>query len=171
MKKNLYLIMGIVTIVVAAAAFSAGRMLNRGVNPLGLFGPADDGISILPAKELPETPAEVEGVFVERQDNLIIVESDQPRDGTAGSPVGLGGGLKFEVVVTAETLIYHDTTEPPARRPTGNDPRVLQQTVEEGTLEDLNVSQSLVMVWGRKSGDRIIAEILVYSSPVYLEKP
>jgi hypothetical protein len=34
--------------------------------------------------------------------------------------------------------------------------------VEEGRLDDLDVSQSLVMVWGRKSGDRIIAEIMVY---------
>ena len=170
MKKNLYITLSIIILVTGIAAFMAGRMINGGVGPLNLFREGD-GISILPAKELPKTPAEVEGVFVERQDNLIIVESDQPRDGAAGSPVGVGGGLKFEVVVTAETLIYHDTTEPPARRPTGNDPRVLQQTVEEGTLEDLNVSQSLVMVWGRKSGDRIIAEILVYSNPVYLQKP
>ena len=74
-------------------------------------------------------------------------------------------------MITAETLIYHDTTEPPARRPTGDDPRELQQTVEAGTLESLNNSQSMVMVWGRKSGDRIIAEILVYSNPAFLQRP
>jgi len=170
MNKKLYIILGIVILVVAAAAFIAGRMINRGVSPLGLFGPADDGISILPAKQLPTTPSEVEGPFVERQDNIIIVEADQPIDSVSGSPVGIGGGPKFEVVVTAETLIYHDTTQPPARRPSGDDPRVIQQTVEEGTLDDLH-TESMVMVWGGRSGDRVIAEVLVYSNPAYLQKP
>lgn len=171
-NKKLYLILGIAVLVVGAAAFVAGRMLNRGVSPISLFGPEDDGISILPAEELPETSPEVEGLLVERQDNIIFIETSGPGgDGPSGSPVGMGGGQKFEVVVTTETLIYHDTTQPPSRRPSGDDPRVLQQTVEEGTLDDLNISQSLVMVWGRKSGDRIIAEVLVYSNPGYLQKP
>ena len=77
----------------------------------------------------------------------------------------------MEVVVTTETIIYHDTTQPPAHRPTGDDPRVLQQTVVEGTLDDLINSQSLVMVWGRKTADRIIAEVLVYSTPAFLQQP
>ena len=171
MNKKLYFTLGMVILVVALAAFAAGRLLNRGISPLSLFGPVDDGISILPAEELPETPPEAEGLFVERQDNVIIVEDDQPVDSVSGSPVGLGGGPKMEVVVTTETLIYHDTTQPPARRPSGNDPRVIQQTVEEGTLDDLNAAPSLVRIWGHKSGDRIIAEILLYIDPVVIEKP
>ena len=172
MNKKLYFILGIVILIIGVAAFTAGRMLNLGVSPLALFGPAGDGISILPAEELPETPPEVEGLFVERQDNIIIVEDDQPvGDEVSGSPVGIGGGRKMEVVVTTETLIYHDTTQPPARRPSGNDPRVIQQTVEAGTLDDLNASHSLVMVWGRQSGDRIIAEVLLYLDLVMMEKP
>ena len=178
MNKKLYIILGIVVLIVAGAAFIAGRMLNRGVNPLGLFGLAEDGdgISILPAKELPKMPPEVDGLFIERQDNIIIVQGggpnvENPRGVEVGSPEHLSGGPKAEVVVTTETMIYHDTTEPPSRRPSGNDPRVLQQTVEAGTLDDLNNSQSLVMVWGRRSGDRIIAEVLVYSNPAYLQKP
>jgi hypothetical protein len=171
MNKKLYFILGIVIVIVGVAAFIAGRMLNRGISPLDLFGPADDGISILPAEELPTMPHQVEGLLVERKDNIIIVEDDQPVDSVSGSPVGIGGGPKLEVVVTTETLIYHDTTQPPARRPSGNDPRVIQQTVEEGTLDDLKDSQSLVMVWGRKSGDRIIAEVLLYIDLVMIEKP
>ena len=50
-------------------------------------------------------------------------------------------------------------------------PERLQQTVEEGTLDDLNDSQSLVMAWGHKSGDRIIAEVLLYIDIVMIEKP
>jgi hypothetical protein len=67
MNKKLYVSLGIVMTVMGAAAFLAGRLLNRGVSPVGLFGPVDDGISILPAEELPITPPEVEGQFVERQ--------------------------------------------------------------------------------------------------------
>ena len=163
MNKKSYMILGVIIFVVPVAAFAGGRMLNSKINPLGLFGPVDDGISILPAQEIPTTPPEAEGLFVERQDNIIIVEDDQPvGDSASGSPVGIGGGPKWEVVVTAETLIYHETTQPPARRPPGNDPRVIKQTVEEGILDDLIASQSLVMAWGRKSGDRIIAEVLLY---------
>jgi hypothetical protein len=173
-NKKLIFIMGVLILLVGAAAFVAGRMLNRGVGTLGLFGLAadGDGISIVPAEELPITPHAVEGLFVERQDNIILVETDQPgKGGVSGSPVGMGGGPQLEVVVTTETILYHDTTKPPSRRPSGNDPRVLHQTVEQGTLNDLQDSQSLVMVWGRKSGDRIIAEVLVYSNPANLQNP
>lgn len=171
MNKKPYLIMGVVIVILGAAAFTVGRMLNRGASPLGLLGPADDGISILPAEELPKTPPEVEGPFVERQDNIIFVETDQPvGDEVSGSPVGIGGGRKLEVVVTTETLIYYDTTQPPDQRPVGNDPRVIQQTVKPGTLDDLNTSHSLVMVWGRKSGERIIAEVLLYIDLTMIEK-
>ena len=166
------IVLGVAIVVVGIAAFTAGRILNRGVNPLSLFGPAGDGISILPAEELPKMQPAVEGLFVGRQDNMIFVETNPPGgDGVSGAPVGLGGGRKFEVVVTTETILYRDTTQPPARRPSGDDPRELQQIVEEGTLDDLNDSQSLVMVWGRKSGDRIVAEVLLYIDLVTIEKP
>ena len=173
-NKKLIFILGVLILLVGPAAFTAGRMLNQGVVPLGLLGLAGDGdgISILPAEELPKTPPVEVGIFVGRQDNIILVETDQPGGGgVAGSPVGMGGGPQVEVVVTTETILYHDTTKPPSRRPSGNDPRVLQQTMEQGTLDDLQDSQSLVMVWGRESGDRIIAEVLVYSNPAYLQKP
>ena len=175
-NKKLYFLAMFIILVVGAAAFIAGRLLNNGINPLGLLGPADDGISILPAQELPKTPPEVEGLFVERQDNIVTIQGggpnvDNPDGVEVGSPEHLSGGPKAEVVVTTETILYHDTTEPPARRPSGNDPRVLQQTVEKGTLDDLAISQSLVMVWGRMSGDRIIAEVLLYSNPAYLQGP
>ena len=171
-NKKLIFIMGVLVLLAGAAAFIAGRMLKSKTNPLALFGPFDDGISILPAEELPKIPPEVEGLLVERQDKILLIETDQVGgDGPAGSPVGMGGGLKVEVAVTTETLIYHDTTQPPSRRPSGDDPLALQQTVEEGALDDLNISQSLVMVWGRKSGDRIIAEVLVYIDLVMTKKP
>jgi hypothetical protein len=177
MKQKLYIILGIVIFVVAAASFIAGSMFNREVSPLGLFGLGGGGIStdILPAEELPKTPPEVEGLFIERQDNIIFVQGSQSnmdeRGVEVGSPADVSGGPKVEVVVTTETILYRDTTEPPSQRPTSDNNPPIQQIVEEGTLDDVKDSQSLVMVWGRKSGDRIIAEVLVYSNPVYLQKP
>ena len=173
MSRKSYIILGIVILVVAAAAFSAGRMLNRGVNPLGLF--VGNGISlvtdIIPAEELPRTPPEVEGLLVERQDNVIFLETSQPVTDERGVEVGSGGGPKIEVVVTNETIIYHDNTKPPSERPTSDNNPPIQQTVEEGRLDDLNISQSLLMVWGRKNGDRIIAEALVYLDLMKIKKP
>ena len=166
LNKKLIPILSVLIIFVGVAAFFAGRLLNRGDRVSGLFGGGveGDGISILPASELPAAPAEAEGVFVERKDQIIIIEADrEDQSGAAGSPVGMGGGKREEVVITNETLIYHDTTEPPDRAPSGADSRVLQQTVEEGKLDDLYPSSSLVMVWGRRNGDRVVADVLVYS--------
>jgi len=171
-NKKLILTLSVLIVFAGAAAFIAGKMFNRGVSPPGSFGPEGDGISILPAEELPETPSEAEGLYVGRQDNIIRLEADPPvGDGVSGSPVGIGGGPQVDVVITTATMLYRDTTQPPSRPASGNDPRVLQQTVEAGTLDDLIDSQSLVRVWGHRSGDRVIAEVLVYSNLVYLQKP
>lgn len=166
-NKKLIFIMGTLVLLVGAAAFVAGRMLNRGVNPLGLF--VGDGISrvteILLAEELPKRPPEAEGLFIERQDNILLVQADQ-------SSMDESGGLMMEIVVTTGTILYRDTTQPPSKRPTLDNNPSIQQTVEEGgTLDELNNSQSLVMVWGRKSGDRVIAEVSVYSNLDMIQRP
>lgn len=42
--------------------------------------------------------------------------------------------------------------------------------VRMGGLDDLN-TETFVSVWGRRSGDRIIADVLFYSNPRSLKKP
>ena len=86
----------------------------------------------------------------------------------AGSPVD-NNGPKVEVVISNETSIYIETTDMGGPPESGKNV-VLQQTVEEGSLDDLT-SQSFVTVWGRKSGDRIIAEIVFISNPVVFKRP
>lgn len=186
-NKKAILIMGIIVLFVGAAAFVAGRMLNGNVGPLGLFGIGGNGdmmsvrVNVIPAEELPKTRAEVVGLFVERQDNTIIVSSIPLKSGAggivlekgggesvAGSPADLDSGPQVEIVITNETTIYRETTELSGLPP--GEHESIQQTVEESTLDDLN-SQSMVMVWGRKSGDRIIAEVLFYSNPVMFKRP
>ena len=185
-KKTIFL-MSVLVLVVGAAAFIGGRMLNGEVNPLNFFGLAGNGdmmsvsINIFPAEELPKTSPEVTGLFVERRDKTIVIQSVSLKAGeggvvvekgggqaVAGSPADLGGGPEVEIVITNETTIYRETTE--FSGPPSGQNETIQQTVEESTLDELN-SQSMVQVWGRKSGDRIIAEVLFYSNPVMFKRP
>jgi|SRR5687767_7252732 len=186
-NKKLILVMGVLVLLVGAAAFLAGRMLKSKVGALGFFGLGGKGnmrvfsINLIPAEELPKTPPEVTGLFVERKDKTIVIQSVSLRAGgggmvvekggdeaVAGSPADFNTGPKVEVVITNETTIYRDTTQRPSGPPGENE--TIQQTAEESTLDDLN-SDSMVTVWGRKSGDRIIAEVLFYSNPVFSNKP
>ena len=179
--------MSILVLLVGAAAFIGGRMLNGNVSPLGLFGLGGKGdmfsisINVIPAEELPRTPPEIMGQFVERKDNTILIQSLSLKGGAggvvvekgggevvAGSPVDPDSGPKVEVVVTNETTIYRETTK--IGEPASGETQTVQQTVEESTLDELN-SQSMVTVWGRKSGDRIIAEVLFYSNPIMFKRP
>jgi hypothetical protein len=184
-NKRMILVMGILILVVGAAAFIGGRMLNGNVDPLGMFGLGGKGdimsvaINIIPAEELPKTAPEVRGLFVERKDKTIVVQSvsldaggkgivvEKGEGGAVSSSADLDSGPKVEVVVTNETIIYRETTEF-SKPPKGNE--TIQQTVEESTLDELN-SQSMITVWGRKSGDRIIAEVLFFSNPVFFKRP
>jgi hypothetical protein len=154
--------------------------------PLGNGGAVSISVQVTPAPELPTTRATLIGTFVERKDNSIIVAS-APLDAGKGGVVlsvnnGGGGdngepstsgdtpdGPKVEVVISNETTIYLENTD--LGKPDPNETnKVVQQTVTEGSLDDLT-SQSFVSVWGRKSGDRIIAEVVLISNPVMFKRP
>lgn len=188
-NKKLIFILGGLILLVGGAAFLAGRLLNQQVSPAGPGGPLGSnsgsfGIQLIPSEDLPKAEPEVTGSFVERNDNTIVIASAAIEIGGGGvvvdSQSSEGGdeesltskevpsGPKVEVVVTSETIIYRDTTNFSQAQPGEN--LTVQETVGEGTLDDLN-SDSMVRVWGRKSGDRIIAEILYYSSPVMMMSP
>jgi hypothetical protein len=176
-NKKLFFILGIVILFVGAAAFIAGRLINAGVGTVGLGGPYGGRVSISindinPAPELPATRADLTGSLVERKDKTIVVQAfsfDSGVGGIAGdSPLDEHSGIKVEVVVTGETMIYRDVTELPA--PVNGEIHNVQQAVEEGTLDDLS-AQSFISVWGRRSGDRITADVLFYSNPQSMKKP
>jgi len=189
-NKKLIVFLSILVVLVGAAAFIGGRMLNGNVGPLGLGRPIGNGgmmsisVQITPAPELPTRQPDVKGLFVERKDNSIFVSAISMEAGGKGVVVrsneSAGGdgepslsgpkpdGPKKEVVITNESTIYLENTD--FGEPNPGENKVLQQTVKEGTLEDLS-SQSFVTVWGRKSGDRIIAEILFISNPVIFKRP
>ncbi len=186
-NKKLFIILSLLVVLVGGAAFIAGRLLNQKAGgtggPLGGDGHMGFSMQMIPAKELPKTPPEVTGQFVERKDNTIVVSSIPLETGKGGVVLNSSGGgdksggpstssdtmprgPNVEVVVTSETVIYRETTKPPS----GKNNETIQQTVGEGTLDDLN-SDSMVRVWGRKNGDRVIAEVLLYSSPITFTSP
>ncbi len=186
MKRNILITGGIVVLVLvlAGAALIGGRLLrgqglpvvssgDSGLRISSNGGPATS-LDIQPAKELPQTPAETRGLFDHRDNNSIFVGTgrvtmtvQKDQSGNVESSSNASGPV-VEVVVTNQTTVYHDTTleqyngQPPAGEK-------IQQVLEPGSLDDIG-QDSLVTVWGKKTGNRIIADVLVYTSPGFITK-
>jgi hypothetical protein len=188
MKKTIRMIGAIVALALflAGAAFVGGRLLNgqglasssssneSGPSLSGPNGPIS--FDYQPAEELPQTPADVNGLFDHRQDNSLFI-------GTGMAVVGVDAngkvdsnsdGPAVEVIVTSQTTIYKDVTlrqysgGPQSAGPQPG--QKIQQVLEEGSLDDIGQA-SHITVWGKKTGDRFIADILVYSPPEIGGKP
>ncbi len=189
-KTRLPLIIGgiVLILLLAGAAFVGGRLLNgQGLPGLSSGGPqvltgpggkTSIRISpgdIQPAKELPQTPADVKGIYDHKQDNSIFIGTGQVQvtvqkdaSGKVQSSSSHSGPV-VEVVVTTQTVIYKDVTEQQFSSKPPVSGQKIQQVVEPGSLDEIGQS-SMITVWGRKSGDRYIADVLVYTSPAYITK-
>jgi hypothetical protein len=199
-KAPLFIGLGLVLVVaLVGAAFLAGRFFNQpaaSTGPQGLGGPGGlvtggagglggDVMSVqaqvTPAPELPQLPPEVTGMFVSREDNrlfigtcnmgMVIGESsgESSGDGPQVQSQGCGDGPQVEVVVTQETKVYRETTQPPD--PSQQSGAItIQQTLAPGSVDELT-SDSMVIVWGRRTGDRVIADVLLYSQPMIIRAP
>jgi hypothetical protein len=184
--KNPRLMIGgvILIILLAGAVFVGARMLNGqglpGISP-GMFlgGGNSNGVridrdDIQPAKELPQAPADVDGIFDHRQDNSLFVgtgnfsvrvQADKSGKVETGSHYD---GPLIEVVVTAQTTVYEDVTMQQFNGPPPEGQKI-QQVLEPGSLDGISQSSGLT-IWGKRTGDRIIADVLVYLSPVFKRK-
>ncbi len=189
MKKATLVIGGVTLILLlAGAAFVAARLLNgQGLPLVSSGGPifslgkggensvrinSDD---IQPAKELPLTPADVRGVFDHRQDNSIFIGTGQVSisvgvdDKTGEAQTSSShDGPTVGVVVTTQTKIYQDVTMSQFNGPPPEGQKI-QQVLEEGSLDEIGQA-SMITVWGKKTGDRFIADVLVYTSPDFVTK-
>lgn len=189
MKKPILIIGGVVLLVLlTGAAYVGGRLLNgQGVPGFGPGGPAFfmgngngnrqirlSDKDFLPAKELPQTPALEKGVFVRRQDNSIYIGTGEvritvqkDRSGNVQSSADHDGPT-VEVVVTGQTTIYEDVTMQQFDGPPPEGQKI-QQVVQPGSLDGIGDS-SMIIIWGRKTGDRVIADVLVYTQPAFIKK-
>ena len=145
----------------------------------GRGGVMEQSINLIPAKEIPDAPPEIVGVFAGRADNTIFVGTttlkrgcqgivDHKVDGGVIAPSSnMEYGPQMEVVISKDTQLYRDST-PPVAPSTNN--ATIQQTVEVASLDDLT-TESYVNIWGRKSGDRIIAETVLIETPMLYKRP
>ena len=130
-RRGLLIGMGIAVLVIllAGAAFVGGRLLNGqglpglssggsifSIGPGGGKGMRFNTGDILPAKELPQTPADVRGLFDHRQNDSIFVGTGnimmrvmKDQSGQVHTSAGHTGPV-VEVVVTNQTTIYKDVT-------------------------------------------------------------
>jgi hypothetical protein len=179
-RRLLWVILGIVLVLVlAGAAFLGGRYLQRGPNALeggngGLFlssnGPGGRtriSIDLIPAPELPTAAADATGIFVRRQNNSFFIGTGQLqffKSDTRGTPqVGTSyDGPVVEVVVTSNAKIYRDDTfQNKPNLPSGSK---IQQKVAPGSLNEINQT-SMITAWGKETGDRLVADVLLYNNP------
>jgi hypothetical protein len=177
----------ILILLLAGAAFVAARLLNGQGLPLVTSGGPIFSIGkggensvrinvddIQAAKELPQTPADVRGLFDHRQDNSIFIGTGKVTIGVSRDPSGHvettsnHDGPVVEIVITSQTKMYKDVT---MRQLDGPPPQgqKIQQVLEPGSSDEIGQA-SLITVWGKRTGDRFIAEIVVYSPPVFSTK-
>jgi hypothetical protein len=163
-RRWLWVTLGVaLVLVLGAAAFLGGRYLQN--SPSSSSG----GRELIPAPELPTAEPNITGLFVRRQNNSFFVGTGNitgsKKAGPNGAPeITLGyDGPVLEVVVTTNTKIYSDVTaQNNQNRPRDNNP--IQQIVVPGNLNEID-HNTIVNAWGNKSGDRLIADVLVYNNP------
>jgi hypothetical protein len=173
MKRSTWVVVGVVSILLlAGAAFVGSRLMSDqdhiGVDEKIVISDSGEAIAYSEfietqkADEYPDTPLDVAGVFVRREDNSLFV-------GTGNiSGVLVDGkwevrydGSVIEVVVTHDTLVYEDVTfKSNTEMPSGT----VQQVLHPGMLDEIDTN-SAIAVWGERRGDRVVAEVIVYHEP------
>jgi hypothetical protein len=188
MKIKTMLLLTTGAIFLASGAFLAGRLFNLEGNLFSGSIFSADGINemmsaeieMTPAAEVPGLPQIANGIFLSRTDNSIAilefvgntfggnsqeVVSVPLDDGT--TITGAGNGTKnTDILITSQTKIYKDLTDYQEAIDKGL--KSLQQVMTEGNIDELN-RLSHLRVWGRKNGERVIADTIIYSNPMTIE--
>jgi hypothetical protein len=149
------------------ADLPAGAMVFEDVMDDGTGNPVTVKTVILPAAELPERPSEVGGVLVNQVDNSYFV-------GTGSISVNVQvingeetvatdySGPKIEVVVGRDTQFYQDITKVSFEASESKKQTLQQEIVAVDQPESLSEGTNF-QVWGEKRGDRVTADIIVFS--------
>jgi hypothetical protein len=182
-KRGLIVIGVVAVFVLLGAAFVAGQLLNRSNVPQGsdnvvLKGPGGEqtvNLQIAPADELPDRAADVVGLYARRDDqSLFVTDANLDRMKVIVDKNGKmttsseGSGQTIEIVVTKDTQVYRDATALNPEQPAQGGP--IQQKVEPGSLDEVG-ENSIVMAWGERRGERLVASVMMYSKPMVFGLP
>ena len=186
MNRKILGIAGIVVLIVvlAAGAYTAvqlsaaqsestdlpsGAMVFEDVMDDGSGNPVTVKTVILPAEGLPKRPSEAGGVLVRQVDNSYFV-------GTGSISVNVStvngetstavdhSGPEIEVVANHDTQFYRDVTKVSFTAAESKEQTLHQEIVLVEKPEPMPAGATF-QTWGEKSGDRVIADIIVYSEP------
>lgn len=175
--KRTVLIVGCVVLLIAllaGAAYVAGRYL-KATDPSGEGTAITMGsgggtsyqvvdIETERAEELPNRPADVSGLLTRIEGNSIYIGMGVRRDlsfSAEGSDDYDASDFDaiVEVVVTRDTAMYRDVTGIQMLGP-GEKLDVIRQKVAPLPLDDVG-GQALILAWGNRRGDRLIADVLL----------
>lgn len=168
MKKIIWISLAVAALL--GVAYVAGRYLTGEVNPMNMLqfanGDRMTSIEMEGSKDLPQKRALVMGSYTGRADNIIHVKEISV---SMVNGVGYAGGddansVLHDVLVTKNTQIFKDITD---YSTAGQG--VMQQVVEPSDLEQMG-EDAFVQVWGRKSGDRVIADTICFNNIVMMSK-
>ncbi|MDX1415079.1 MAG: hypothetical protein R3293_12860 [Candidatus Promineifilaceae bacterium] len=145
----------------------AGAMVFEDVMDDGSGNPVTVKTVILPASELPQRPSEASGVLVKQEDNSYFV-------GTGSVSVSINvvngetstavehSGPEIEVVAQRDTQYYRDVTEVSFESAESKEQTLQQEVILVDQPAEMP-SGANMQVWGEKRGDRVVADIIVYS--------
>jgi hypothetical protein len=168
-KRTKGLIIGtaLVVLLLAGAALVGGRLVGdrrlSGDEPEavkigdGLVARTGSMVQVLNAAGMPDTPPDVAGVFVRREDRSLFL-------GTGVVTFRIDGdatydGPTLEVVATHETRIHRDDTAAELGGVPPSGP--VRQVLRAGALDEIG-RNDVVSAWGERHGDRLIATVIVY---------
>lgn len=173
-RKGWWVVVGVAAVVAVVVliggALVSGVLATSGRG--GLFERPEGerpNFQIVPAAELPTTTQNVRGVVTQRAGKTIsIIERGAFGLNGSASQSQETNALQVEVVVTNDTVFYHDITRFNLNE--GSPSGTIQQKLEAGSLDSINPN-SRITVWGDPNGQQLAAKVVVYSDPIVFRQP
>lgn len=172
MKKTILIALGVIVLIglIVGAAFVGGQLLYQSTPTSKTAG---GKIQMTAAKELPQESPIIKGVFVSRNDSSVMVGTGRVQanvsknaDGTISVNATYDGPI-VEVVFTHDTVIYRDETEKQFNGRPPPDATQVQQVVAPGSLDEIGTNTAMI-VWGERRGDRVTATTVLYALPEFI---
>jgi hypothetical protein len=186
MNRKVLVILGIVVllVVLGAGAFTAmqllaaqrqladlppGAMVFEDVTDDGSGNPVTVKTIVLPAAELPQRPSEANGIVKRQVDNSYFVGTGEVSvsidvvNGETSTAVE-HSGPEVEVVAGRDTQFYRDVTKVEFTASESKEQTIQQELAAVEQPEEMPEGAE-IQVWGQKNGDRVTADVIVYSEP------